>query len=156
MAANSSLSLGNGIEIVGYEAMSSSYCGYASYSYWSSGKMASCKIRINPNIDNMNCGPQGSTMTHEVGHCIGFFGHSSDGGLMDAIANDSTTITSPVRNMISLLYSLDPGTDINSELSRNVAQRNRKSSKYDRHGKKRYYGVIRILEHGVVEILENH
>ena len=149
-------SLGNGIEIVGYEAMSPMWCGYASYSYYSSGKMASCKIRINPNIDNMGCGPQGSTMTHEVGHCIGILRHSSDGGLMDAVATGSTTITSPIRNMISLLYSLDPGTDINSELSRGVAQRNRKSDKYDRHGKKRYYGVIRILENGVVEILENH
>ena len=95
-------------------------------------------------------------MTHEIGHCIGVFRHTTDGGLMDATAAGSSEITSPIRNMISLLYSLDPGTDINSELSRSVAQRNRKSGKYDRHGKKRYYGVIRILENGVVEILENH
>ena len=149
-------SLGNGIEIVGYEAngsgsMTSGTCGYASSSYWSDGRMATSEIKINSNINNMGCGPQGSTMTHEVGHAIGMLGHSSDGGLMDAKASGSTAITTPVRNMISLLYSLAPGTDINSKLSSSVAQHNLMSSKYAPDGNKRFTIILRLLENGVEE-----
>ena len=96
-------------------------------------------------------------MTHEAGHCIGILGHTSDGGLMDATANGSTKFTAPIRNMLSLLYSLAPGTDINSKLSRSVAQHNLMSSKYDPDGKKIYSAIFRILENGVEEkIRENH
>ena len=142
---------GNGIEILGYEDIGST-CGIATYSVFSSGLMASCKIRINQNIDKMNCGLKGTTMTHEVGHCLGFFGHTTDGGLMDKTATGSSEITIPVRNMISLLYSLNPGTDINSKISGTSSQLSVHNKKYETNGKKRYFGVIRLLENGVTQI----
>jgi|TARA_B100000315_G_scaffold34743_1_gene29386 hypothetical protein len=96
-------------------------CGRAAVEMWSDGYIRACDIRINDLHAYMGCGTLASTITHEAGHCIGFFEHTTDGGLMDATAAGSTEITSPVSSMIGLLYSLDPGTDINSKLSKSVA-----------------------------------
>ena len=65
----------------------------------------------------LGCGKESDTVAHEVGHCIGIFKHTSDSGLMDEKAEGSTEITSTVKDMISLLYALSPGTDINAEVA---------------------------------------
>ena len=54
------------------------------------------------------------SVSHEVGHCIGFKRHATDGGLMDWDGGvvGSGHLTSSVRKLIKLLYSLPPGTNI--------------------------------------------
>ncbi len=57
--------------------------------------MGVCEIRINTNHDLMACGTEADTMTHEIGHCIGVFEHTSDGGIMDATAAGLEIGTTP-------------------------------------------------------------
>ena len=94
-------------------------------------------------------------MTHEIGHCIGVFKHTADGGLMDATAAGTSDITSPIRNMISLLYSLSPGTNINSKFRSPSAKRRSKSNKYDPAGTKLYSGSSYFMRNGEVKIVPN-
>ncbi len=49
------------------------------------------------------------TIAHEAGHSIGFFGHTSDGGLMDPNGGNGE-ITKEDADMIRTLYSNPPGT----------------------------------------------
>ena len=72
---------------------------------------------------------------------------------MDATTSGSG-ITSPVRNMISLLYSLAPGTDINSKLSRSQAMRKSKGNKFDPNGRRRIYRDVYLMENGVTRIVD--
>lgn len=51
------------------------------------------------------------TPTHEAGHAIGIFGHTSDGGLMDANGGNGQ-ITASVAEMIRKLYTMAPGTPV--------------------------------------------
>jgi predicted Zn-dependent protease len=51
------------------------------------------------------------TVKHEIGHAIGFSGHTSDGGLMDAYVA-SGNITSTVSAVVIKLYQLPPGTKV--------------------------------------------
>ena len=132
---------------IAYGLLSSSYCGVASTYYTYAGKITRCDITINSLYDPFGSSCLG-VITHEVGHCIGVFGHTSDGGLMDPCsACGENVLTSPLKDMINLLYSLEPGTNINSELSRTAAQRNRQNSKYDPQDKtirrKRFIHPIR-------------
>lgn len=61
------------------------------------------------------------TIAHEGGHAIGFFGHTSDGGLMDPDGGNGQ-ITGQVANMIRTLYSNPPGTMVKSALLARGAQ----------------------------------
>ena len=63
-----------------------------------------------------------TVVAHEVGHCIGVNGHVPGGGLMDVGSNASSVISTRVKNMIGLLYSLPPGTDIRKKLARKKAR----------------------------------
>ena len=105
-----------GIEILGYDDLGSA-CGFSSFAYDSAGRMESCTITISNKHESLGCGRESNTVAHEVGHCIGIFKHTSDGGLMDEKAEDSHEITSTVKDLISLLYSLSPGTDINAKVA---------------------------------------
>jgi hypothetical protein len=129
-----------GIQIKGYSNSYPNACGWASWWYYSSGEMGVCEIRVNTNHDLMACGTEADTMTHEIGHCIGVFEHTSDGGIMDATAAGSSVITTPVRKMIGLLYSLSPGADISSHLSRNPAQQKQGRSNYVPNGRRLIFG----------------
>jgi hypothetical protein len=80
------------------------------------GTIRGCRIKINFWVREIACGTVLSTVIHEIGHCIGFLGHTADGGLMDKAATGSTWPNATTQNMISLLYSLPPGTDISSRL----------------------------------------
>ena len=146
---------GKGIEIAGYDDIAAR-CGVASVRYWDTGEMESCRIRINSAHANMNCGSLADTVTHEVGHCIGVFKHTTDGGLMDATTAcaPDCDITSPVKNMIRLLYSLSPGTDISSKLARRPATLEQKPNRGKNRPKRKilYSFVISKMEHGVTKI----
>ena len=87
-------------------------CGVTS-SQWvrSNGRMVSANIVINSDLRGCV-----QTITHEAGHAIGFEDHTSDGGLMDPNGGNGQ-ITTPVRNMINLLYSLPIGTNVNQLLA---------------------------------------
>ena len=90
-------------------------CGKTFSSYYrSNGRMVSANIIIRSDLQHCV-----NTITHEACHAIGFFDHTSDGGLMDT-AGGNGQITTPVRNMISLLYSLPVGTDITPMLSAKI------------------------------------
>jgi hypothetical protein len=53
-----------------------------------------------------------STITHEVGHCLGLDGHTADGGLMDKTAGSANIITARLSRALNLLYSLPPGSSL--------------------------------------------
>jgi hypothetical protein len=94
---------------------SSSYCGSTSYYYYNSGRLYRAVIRIN--IDQDMCrGGLENTLTHEMGHGLGFFGHTTDGTLMDPDGGNGE-ITGQLRSFMSLLYASPYGTDINPYIS---------------------------------------
>jgi hypothetical protein len=96
-------------------------CGSAQRRFYSNGQLNACRIKINYYYPiDPGCAPkaggEAQTVAHELGHCLGIQKHTSDGGLMDSFTG-STTITTPVKNMLSLLYSIPVGTDIGSKLT---------------------------------------
>ena len=104
----------SGIQILGYDDLGN-ICGLSSFTYDSAGTINLCQIEINILHNEMNCSLTTDTITHEIGHCIGVFKHTRDGGLMDAKASGSRDISSAVTDMLNLLYALAPGTDINDK-----------------------------------------
>lgn len=89
-------------------------CGWAQPAWLNNGVMRSCTITLSS--EHWTAGiPQyaAACIKHEMGHCLGILGHTSDGGIMDASIN-STRITPAVRKGLRLLYSLPPGTKIGS------------------------------------------
>jgi len=92
-----------------------SYCGVTNTYYYNSGRIYQAQVRIS-SIQIFCRGGLENTVTHEMGHALGFFGHTSDGGLMDPDGGNGD-ITSPVRKFMNLLYSYNYGTDINPYLS---------------------------------------
>ena len=96
---------------------SDDWCGRADRRFDSSGMIYSCTVRISTRHERNGCGAEVDTVTHEVGHCIGFHGETHDGGVMDLTTAGSSEITTPVREMISLLYALPVGHDVTSRLA---------------------------------------
>jgi len=52
-----------------------------------------------------------NTIAHEVGHAIGIFPHTADGGLMDFDGGNGQ-VTEPVATAITYIYSVPPSTDL--------------------------------------------
>ena len=104
----------SGIQILRYDDLGN-ICGLSSFTYDSTGTINLCQIEINILHNEMNCSLTTDTITHEIGHCIGVFKHTRDGGLMDEKASGSRDISSAVTDMLNLLYALAPGTDINDK-----------------------------------------
>ncbi len=52
-----------------------------------------------------------NTIAHEVGHAIGIFPHTVDGGLMDFDGGNGQ-VTEPVATAITYIYSIPPSTDL--------------------------------------------
>ncbi len=94
---------------------SSGYCGVTNTFYYNSGRLYQAQVRIDSN--QIFCrGGLDNSVTHEMGHALGFFGHTSNGGLMDPDGGNGN-ITSQVRRFMNLLYSNPYGTDITPYLS---------------------------------------
>ena len=134
----------SGIDILGFDDLGN-ICGLSSFTYDSAGKMKWCKVQINILHNEMNCGLVTDTLTHEIGHCIGVFKHTRDGGLMDEKASGSGDITSAVTEMLSLLYSLAPGTDISDKLIARRPGKTRGKSRYQSDGRTHYSGGLSAL-----------
>ena len=87
-----------------------SVCGDASYGIHTGtggdNSIYQCIIRI-----NSTCGLVIPIYAHEIGHCIGFFAHTQDGGLMDANTGNGQISTEDT-TMIHHLYELPVGTYI--------------------------------------------
>ena len=134
----------SGIEILGYDDLGNA-CGLSSFVYDSAGRMETCTIKISNKHEPLDCGKEADTVAHEIGHCIGIFKHTSDGGLMDETAEDSTEITSAVKNMMGLLYALSPGADINAQLAARRPGKTQRTSRYQPDGGTRYNGGLAIV-----------
>jgi hypothetical protein len=85
-------------------------CGLASFADDSAGALELCTVKVNMFYDDMNCTRVTSTITHEIGYCIGVFKHTTDGGMIDENANESKETTVTVTVMLGLLYTSTPGT----------------------------------------------
>lgn len=112
-------------------------CGVTYISFNSAGLITSVSMIIERSQAYCD-GGLAATVTHEAGHAIGFMGHDTTGIMHPYKAGP---LTSQQGNMIRLLYSMPPGTDITGKL-RGVKVAGR-SSKYDSQGKRVYHLVIR-------------
>ena len=112
-------------------------CGVTYISFNSAGLITKVSMVIERSQASCD-GGLAATVTHEAGHAIGFMGHDTTGIMHPYQAGP---ITSQQGEMIRLLYSMPPGTDITGKLrGAKVAGR---SSKYDSRGKRVYHLVIR-------------
>ena len=126
-----------GIHILGYDDLGNT-CGLASFTWDSAGALEWCTVKVNIFHDDMNCAQVTDTITHEIGHCIGVFKHTTDGGLMDEKSDGSSEITSSVTEMLGLLYTLAPGTEIRDQLLARRPSSIRTMNRYEADGGKRY------------------
>lgn len=125
------------IHILGYDDLGN-ICGLASFTYDSAGALEWCTVKVKFIHDDMNCARVTDTITHEIGHCIGVFKHTTDGGLMDEKADGSSQITSSVSAMLGLLYNLAPGTGIRDQLLARRSASMRAMSRCQADGGQRY------------------
>ena len=100
-------------------------CGRAGAYRYSDGITRSCQITINSNFYyDPYCYDEdlGTVVAHEVGHCIGFWGHTDEGGMMDVGSKATNIITNNYRGFLSLLYAVPPGTDISRKVTSSYAK----------------------------------
>ncbi len=80
--------------------------------WWRNYELVKAEVAILPCgtwYGNRRLCPAYELYKHELGHVVGFGGHTNDGGVMDAVANGSRTVTPTVRNMLQALYRLPIG-----------------------------------------------
>ena len=104
----------SGIDFQGDSAARRS-CGWSRTAWRANGEIAWCRIWINSAAhQRRQCGTIASTITHEVGHCLGIQGHTADGGLMDATAASADVITGQASRALTVLYSLPAGSPVST------------------------------------------
>jgi hypothetical protein len=81
-----------------------------------SGRIVEAEIIID--TDAWNSAKGSAVYAHEIGHAIGFFGHTNDGGLMDPTTASADVITAFVSRILTHLYSYPPHTDMSIYASR--------------------------------------
>ncbi|MGH7321752.1 MAG: hypothetical protein ACRELA_19295 [Candidatus Rokuibacteriota bacterium] len=109
-AADITFDFGDGVDI----------CGETTVEFQPDGRIVSAEIRV---VQAVFRGPQCvRTVTHEVGHALGFFDHTADGGLMDPDGG-SGEITGPVAQFFRDLYSMPPGTSVGASQRRRAVLR---------------------------------
>jgi len=165
--------VGKGIQIVRMK-LGASTCGQAFYAYKANGQFLTCKAATNSRWRGSKyyemCGLEAITIAHEVGHCIGLMTHSDEIGVNNYGAlmtpgscvfdswgrypGDSCWIHPKVKNMVSLLYRLPPGTNIKSKLKKGqTSKQDKTDQKYDAAGDQIYYGSIELRTNGDVKLL---
>ena len=79
--------------------------------WWSNYQLTKAEVRILPEGTwyGYPIKPKYELYLHELGHVVGFAGHTNDGSVMNATANGSTTISETTRAVINGLYSLPIG-----------------------------------------------
>jgi hypothetical protein len=95
-------------------------CGTTNIRFSSEGEIVSTDVQVVQSVFRTSSCVR--TVTHEVGHAIGFLDHTSDGGLMDDDGGNGD-ITEPVANIFVLLYSMAPGSVIQALGPSRTAQR---------------------------------
>jgi len=101
-------------------------CGVTTVTYLEDGQIVSADLRV---VEDVYRGPQCvRTVTHEIGHAIGFLDHTADGGLMDDDGGDGA-FTPPVTDTVRTLYGLPPGTFVGTAQKTRSALR-RKGATY--------------------------
>jgi len=157
---------GKGIQVF-RKTLDNNTCGQAFYSYKANGQFLTCNATLQSRWSatkfEKNCGSTAGVVSHEVGHCIGLLEHSNaidsaKWGLMDGSAGCSYAwpdceIHPKVKNMVSLLYRLPPGTNITSKLKK--GQRSIEdggNERYSADGDEVYYGSIEHLTNGQIRI----
>ena len=104
----------SGIDFQGDSAARQS-CGWSRTAWRANGEIAWCRIWINNALHTHGqCGSIASTITHEVGHCLGIQAHTADGGLMDATAAGADVITGQASQTLAVLYSLPAGSPLST------------------------------------------
>ena len=104
----------SGIDFQGDSAARQS-CGWSRTAWRANGEIAWCRIWINSAAhQRRQCGSIASTITHEVGHCLGIQAHTADGGLMDATAAGADVITGQASRALTVLYSLPAGSPVST------------------------------------------
>jgi hypothetical protein len=99
--------ISNGVNLRGTSR--TDICGLTTVEYGSDGRIASADVSLAVAVYH---GPQCvRTVTHEIGHAIGFLNHTADGGLMDPDGGNGQ-FTTEVTETIEGLYSLAVGTDV--------------------------------------------
>jgi len=93
------------INFVGYSRQHSA-CGWAIPYGYNTGQIVRCDIYLHPDlVDSPSCFDAELVITHEMGHCLGVWNHTADGGLMEPVANGSSNIAQPNR-MLNILYTI--------------------------------------------------
>jgi hypothetical protein len=83
-------------------------CGLAEIGYTDQGAITDVDIQVVRDFRGPFCQ---RTVTHEIGHAIGFLNHTRDGGLMDADGGNGQ-FTPDVIETIRSLYGLPPGASV--------------------------------------------
>jgi hypothetical protein len=89
----------------------SDICGLATVEYDDDGRILAVDVQIVLAIYRSSLCV--GTVTHEVGHAIGYLAHTANGGLMDADSGNGR-ITADDGAFIRALYALSPGTFVGS------------------------------------------
>ena len=109
------------------------YCGRANWRWKSDTKgnywFKSCNIVLNARKHTgYQCGSVENTLRHEIGHCLGILGHTSDGTLMDPTSNNSDELPNYIKRMLEVLYNTR--TDVRIEEDGSKSYKINKNEEY--------------------------